>query len=466
MIPIQGANFKPKKGRSVPLAVQGLQIYHPGYKPPKLMLILAAFADQEGHCGVPFLVVLWACRILANNKNGHLQFLNTNVNLTPPADDADDKILLPPGKYTYSVPGERLYPVCTVFRAWHPPTVLPERWSLGTLGDEAPPASTESTCSQVVKGEDRYCVVTGDRSRRETCHLVPKDETPWWMYHNMSGLTNNKRGINSTPNCLAMRVDLNAEGMDRGYFVFAPYGSKMVCICIDDEFADFATEYHLCVVDIPKRIHPLNLYVRFAWGLFKSSEATLSAFELDEDTKTVLQPSAKPVKPSKRKRDKDNDAGREDQEDDDEAREEQDDETGREEQDDDDAGREDRADDEAGREERAGREQQQHDAGGNTTQAMDGAGPLLSGDESSEAESEPSLDLCAWTNRDLAVAERMDAALAGRPLAPYEVEAGMYPGYSKALRLQQEYRKQHPEVSAVRSARVAYMGEDNHEQWL
>jgi hypothetical protein len=42
----------------------------------------------------------------------------------------------------------------------------------------------------------------------------------------------------------------------------------------------------------------------------------------------------------------------------------------------------------------------------------------------------------------------------------------MYPGYSKAMRLQHEYRMQHPEVSAVRSARVARMGEEDDEQQL
>jgi hypothetical protein len=40
----------------------------------------------------------------------------------------------------------------------------------------------------------------------------------------------------------------------------------------------------------------------------------------------------------------------------------------------------------------------------------------------------------------------------------------MYRGYSKPIRLKYEYRKQHPEVSAVRSARVARRGEYDDEQ--
>jgi hypothetical protein len=50
--------------------------------------------------------------------------------------------------------------------------------------------------------------------------------------------------------------------------------------------------------------------------------------------------------------------------------------------------------------------------------------------------------------------------------ARYEQAADMYSGYSKVIRLQHEYRKQHPEVSAVRSARVARVGEDDDEQQL
>ncbi|KAJ7221552.1 hypothetical protein GGX14DRAFT_559039 [Mycena pura] len=423
---LDGGDPKPKKGGSIPLAVQAVQVYHPGCNPPKLVMILAAFAAPSGQCGVPFFVVLWACRILANNKDGTLCLLSTDAELTAPADD--DKKLLPPGKYAYRVTGEGRYAICTTFRAWSPPEEPPPRWCLGEMGAGVePPASTESIYSEVVKAADRQCVVTGVRSRRKTCRLVPEGEKPWWLYHNMNGKTNNQNGINSTSNGLSMRADLNGEGMDKGYFIFAPYGGKAACVCIDAKVADFAAEYHL----------PLG--------------STLREFETDDSAVTVPEPNFSRYKSAKRKRAKDDDAGREDQ--------------------DGDAGREGQEDDDAG----GGRDKEQH-----KTQVMDDAGPLLSSNDesSSEAASEPSLDLCEWTERALAVAERMDAALAGRPLgafwpahsaplaAPYEVEAGMYHGYSKALRLQLEYRKQHPEVSAVRRARVAHVGEDDDEQSL
>jgi hypothetical protein len=48
--------------------------------------------------------------------------------------------------------------------------------------------------------------------------------------------------------------------------------------------------------------------------------------------------------------------------------------------------------------------------------------------------------------------------------AAYEEPAGMCRGYSTVIRLKHEYRKHHPEVSAVRRAWVARQGEDDDEQ--
>ncbi|KAF8988230.1 hypothetical protein BDZ89DRAFT_1173894 [Hymenopellis radicata] len=130
-----------------------------------------------------------------------------------------------------------------------------------------------------------------------------------------------------------MRADLNAQGMDLGHFVFAPYAGMAVCVCITDDLADFAAEHHLRAVNIPARIHPVNV----------SDDAALES-------------------------------------------------------------------------------------------------PLIT---------------AVWTDRDIQVAEQIDAGLDGRPLAPYEQAMGLYPGFSKVMHLVNKYWREHPEVSAVRSARVA-----------
>ncbi|KAJ7819952.1 hypothetical protein B0H14DRAFT_2835121 [Mycena olivaceomarginata] len=381
---LAGGDCKPVKDTSDGLdATETVNIYHPGYSSLKLMLILVAFEAPSGQRGIPFSVVLDACRILANNQDGTLRVVDAYVDLTAPDDDSS---LLPPGHYTYRVTGgEACYPVCTSFRAWTPPRVLPPHWDLAAMGARAaPPWSTASTYSTVVKAADGQCALTGDVSRLENSHLVPEGEAAW------------VRGINSPPNCLALRADLNAAGMDKGHFVFAPYKGAPVCVCLTSGMADFAVEYHLRAIKMPRRIHPMNVYVRFAWGLFQAFQTLLRDLSLDQSVVTVKEPNFPDVPPAPKRRLTE----------------------------------------------------------GNDTRR----------DEQDANAGEPPLDVETWTERDVEIAEGLDAGLDGRPLAPYEEAAGMYRGYSKAIRLKRKYREQHPEVSAVRRARVARMGEDDDEQ--
>ncbi|KAJ6521514.1 hypothetical protein B0H10DRAFT_2250044 [Mycena sp. CBHHK59/15] len=70
-------------------ANQSVAVYHPGYNPHKLLMLLVAFRAPSGHCGVPFSVVLDACRILANNKDGTLRVRGADADLTAPDDEKD-----------------------------------------------------------------------------------------------------------------------------------------------------------------------------------------------------------------------------------------------------------------------------------------------------------------------------------------------------------------------------------------
>ncbi|KAJ7068889.1 hypothetical protein B0H15DRAFT_141365 [Mycena belliarum] len=400
---LAGGDSKPVKHKSHKLdATKTVDIYHPGYSSPKLLLILVAFEAPSGQRGVPVSVVLDSCRILANNRDGTLHtMMDADVELTAPANDSS---LLPPGRYVYRVTGgdacvvrvvefgcscvRRCYAVCTSFRAWTPPSVLPPHWNSAAMGTREPsPASTASDCSTVVKMVDGRCAVTGDVSRLENSHLVPKEDELWWILKGMSGITSNRHGINSPPNCLALRADLNRAAME-GHLVFAPYAGTAVCVCLAEELADFAVEYHLRGIEMPSRIHPMNVYVRFAWGLFKRLHPLLRDLARDPSVVTIAEPHF----PDELEGDDDDD------------------------------------------------------------------------DSYQESVLEPPLDVDTWTERDVEIAEGLDAGLDGRPLAPYEQHAGMYPGYSKPIRLMYEYRRNHPEVSAVRHARVARRGEDDDEQ--
>ncbi|KAJ7825361.1 hypothetical protein B0H14DRAFT_2368949 [Mycena olivaceomarginata] len=288
---------KPEKPASDVLDTrQDVSVYHPGYNSRPLLLFLVAFLAPSGSCGVPFSVVLDACRILANNKDGTLRVMDDDIDLTTPD---DEKTLLSPGSYTYHVTGgENVSPlcVCTSFRAWTPPKVVHSHWDLDVMGATAAyQASSASTYSTAVKWDDGRCAVTGDCSRLQSSHLVPETEEAWWTLRGMSGLTRNPKGINSPPNCLATRADLNGPGMDQGHFVFAPYAGKAVCVCLTDEMPDFAADYHLRAVNIPARIHPMNVYVRFAWGLFRASLHVLGEFAKLPDVVIVAEPTFLPA---------------------------------------------------------------------------------------------------------------------------------------------------------------------------
>ncbi|KAJ7095720.1 hypothetical protein B0H15DRAFT_946296 [Mycena belliarum] len=447
---LAGVSPKPEKPASDVLdSRQHISVYHPGYNPHPLLLYLVAFLASPGSCGVPFSVVLDACRILANNRDGTLRVMDDATDLTPP----DDESLLSPGSYTYHVTeGETAYAVCTSFRAWTPPKVLPPHWDLDVMGTTAVfLASSASSYSTAVKMVDGCCAVTGDCSRLQSSHLVPEVEEAWWILRGMSGLTGNPEGINSLPNCLATRADLNGQGMDQGHFVFAPYAGKAVCVCLTHGMPDFAADYHLRAVKIPTRINPMNVYVRFAWGLFRALPNVLRELTRRPNVVIVAEPTFLPASDrppaTKRSRTEDKSVPR-------------------------------------------GTQERNAD-GGNEKQEQDDEAPMLTDDDGSHQEAsgdaplEHPLDLYTLTERDLEAAEGLDADLDSRPLgepydtsfadfgqlaagssARYEEAAGIYRGFSKIMRLQHEYRQLHPEVSAVGSARVASVWEEDDEQRL
>ncbi|KAJ7149351.1 hypothetical protein C8R46DRAFT_1198741 [Mycena filopes] len=415
----EGAFCKPQKVPPQPLAFQTVIVFHPGYSPPIPMFTIPAYADGSGGYGVPYVAVLEACRILAQNLDGTLRQLNTSVDIQPVSPTS--RLQLKPGGYTYNVAkehGER-YPICTTFRAWAPPATLPAAWTglaMGAARKVVPPSTTSSAFSEVITTFDRRCAVTGNTSRLACCRLVPPSEAPWWRHHAMGPKINDISGLLTSPaNCLALRADLTTAGLDEGHFGFAPYGAAVVCLCLTRWVADFALDYHLRAVTLPERIHPWTTFVRFAWGVFRASEDILSEFRRHHDEPAVVevprglveQPTSSKRKPGEEDEDDDNDEGER-------------------------------------RESKIRRVVEDED------------------EDSAEEQEDVPFDLCHPTARDLAAAERIDAALHARPLAPYEEASGMYPGYSRFLRLADEYKRSHPAVSALGEAtsRVARVGEE------
>jgi hypothetical protein len=104
-----GGSRKPAKNTSDVLnSTETVNLYHPGYSSLKLMLILVAYAAPSGD---PFSVVLDACCILTNNRNGTLRVVGAKDDLIAPDDET---CLLPPGYYTYRVTGGEVYAVHVV----------------------------------------------------------------------------------------------------------------------------------------------------------------------------------------------------------------------------------------------------------------------------------------------------------------------------------------------------------------
>ncbi|KAJ7094031.1 hypothetical protein B0H15DRAFT_831646 [Mycena belliarum] len=371
-------------------------VVHSGYTPPIPMLHFVAYDSGSGAHGVPYSVVFDACRILANNKDGTLRKLGSDTVLIA----SSPLSLLSPGTYTYIVSGDPVYPICTTFRSWDPPNSLPASWAGSAMGAAEPVLQRASQCSETVKWIDGRCALTGDTSRLECCYLVPPAERPWWLHHRMATRTNDYCGINGLSNCITLRADLTGAGIDQGAFVFAPYDNTAVCVCLTDALADFASHFHLRAVNLPPRTHPLNTYARFAWGIFKAFQRQLLDFKECSDSPAVV-PEPHCLQSSKRKRAQDDD------------------------------------------------EREQGDA--------DASEPRVPDDDSQA----PSDDLDLWhvTERTLQGIESMDATLHTRPLTSYEINAGMYPGYSRPMRMAYEYRQTHPEVSAVRTARIGRLGE-------
>ncbi|KAF7322375.1 hypothetical protein HMN09_00015400 [Mycena chlorophos] len=387
---------KPVKDTSkTPSRSEFVWIGHPGYDPPALLLQLVAYEGPSGQRGVPLSLALDACRILADNKDGSLRVEGTKVDLAGVSEDEEEFLFLSPGLYTYhAAGGEERYAICASFRAWSPPARLPARWDV--MGAKAHNvSSTISDLSTFVKTSDGRCAVTGEVSRLENCHLVPRAEAKWWNLRDMALITNSS-SVDSASNCLALRADLNGAGMDQGSFVFAPHQGVPACVCLTPDICDFAAEYHLRAITMPARIHPMNVYARFAWGIFRVAGPILRPLAKSSEFVMVAVP------PSLRTTTSDDD----DDDDDDD------------------------------------------------------------GTSASEPEYVRPLDLEVWTDREMQLIEEMDARLHSRPLEPYEAVSGMYPGYSKALHLKREYKRQHPEVSAVRHAKIARMGEYEDEQML
>ncbi|KAJ6620059.1 hypothetical protein B0H10DRAFT_1946356 [Mycena sp. CBHHK59/15] len=390
-----------------------VEIYHPAHRKTPMLVFQAFPILPDGVVfGVPLGVVLDGCFVVARNEKGRLLLLDSpNESITD--DESDPDALLPPGEYLFVVgPKEgqwnETYCLCTSFATWTPPGAIPARWKESQPTPAAAPpapsgASTASNVSMAVKTEDGVCIMTGAATGLQASLIVPRAEENWFDEHHRVVKTYGGRGsldLNTTRNQVSLRVDLNSQGLDQGHFLLAPYAHCIVAVFVRPTGRDLAYMYHLKVVNMPTRILVGYLFIRFAWNIFKFSAPGLvkvaAAIAPRGVKRKTLHDTVEKVK--KITKDADGSSG----------------------------------------------------GGGGETRGnvgRDSEDSLPTEDKESGPKTEDKIELSAY--------EAQDAALQACPHLTFDdVQAGRYPGFSKFKRLQYEYRLAHPEVSAVRSARV------------
>ncbi|KAF8213705.1 hypothetical protein K438DRAFT_1957061 [Mycena galopus ATCC 62051] len=289
-----------------------------------------------------------------------------------------------------------------------------------------------SNLSRDVKKTDGRCAVTGDRSRLNASHLIPQAESAWFEHHRLAAdELDGGISVNNAHNVITLRADLDKPTFDEGHFVLFPYQGNVVVIFMTQGTRDLAQDFHFSAAEIPFRIFADYLYVRFAWNIFKIARRWLRAYENDAEVAKVAVPAALQPKPTQSPQDKKR-----------------------------------RCEGPGGLEDAADGQNSHVAEGGSGERSDDAAEDSASGadeDASSlQTDGGHGLDVYRLTDADVARAEAKDAELQRRSRVILEDDP-CYPGYSKALRLAHEYRRQHPEVSAVRTARIARVGDEPDE---
>nr|GAT52953.1 37S ribosomal protein [Mycena chlorophos] len=227
-----------------------------------------------------------ACYVLANNQPGHLVHSTTGTIVRDPGQRL--RAMLAPGNYLLILEnGDEFFSVLTTFHDFVSPQLLPPRWQ--AVCGRVPRmriVNNRSTVSMEVRQQDGVCLVTGAEGPLQSAYLVPRSQgsarlppngSGWWDDSN-HGVLVNCDSVDNISNCIALTADLNGPGLEQGHFVFAPYEGQLVVVFLTGELSEYVREHHLRAVQMPDRIHPHNIYARFAWTLFHLFKETLSKF--------------------------------------------------------------------------------------------------------------------------------------------------------------------------------------------
>ncbi|KAF7319025.1 37S ribosomal protein [Mycena chlorophos] len=253
----------------LPSSPEHVVILHGGYHKPLCRFNAFAVAEGSDHYGVPLVLVMEACYVLANNRPGHLVHSTTGTIVRDPGQRL--RAMLAPGNYLLILEnGDEFFSVLTTFDDFVSPQLLPPRW--------------QAVCGRVPRMRIVNNRSTARKAPLQSAYLVPRSQgsarlppngSGWWDDSN-HGVLVNCDIVDNISNCIALTADLNGPGLEQGHFVFAPYDGQLVLVFLTGELSEYAREHHLRAVQMPDRIHPHNIYARFAWTLFHLFEEALA----------------------------------------------------------------------------------------------------------------------------------------------------------------------------------------------
>ncbi|KAJ7220815.1 hypothetical protein GGX14DRAFT_695050, partial [Mycena pura] len=422
-----------------------VMIYHPMLpnRPPFLRFSAFACKPSGGALGgVPLGFVLDICYVVAGNREGELH-LKTQTQERVAGKESDLDGLVTPGKYVFVVVQDEgrfdyEYDLCPCFAAWTPPVIIPERWRGGNTTYKAQLVTGTTEVSYQVKFEDKACIVTGAVSGRQSSHVIPKSEVDWVDSHfdilQMYGGEAPDRELNSALNEVSLRADLSGQGLEQALFFFVPYAKSIITLFVEEKAPDLASQYHWRQAHFPTRIRRGYLFARFAWNAFKLWGSDLEkAMQSIEDVKSRrgLKRKHFDTEGGPKKGEKD-DGGSGSGGD----------------------GRPGGSGSGGGNRGDGGRGSGGGSRGGGGPGSSGRGGRMRGIGKEEKVQGADDTEAAGGLNTDdealLALYELVDAAVSKRAcLTVDDVQAGRYAGFSKIKRLALQYRRAHPQISAV-----------------
>ncbi|KAH6975855.1 hypothetical protein EDB80DRAFT_757639 [Ilyonectria destructans] len=222
--------------RSRTLRSDNILFYHPGYPTPVNILFslikrIGYHPSQPDLFGVDAQIALLACQIVASNAfaTGYLASDDKGIRR---ADTGPDSVLTR-SEYWFFVEGDDEYPVVPSFRDWQfPHDRLPSFWPLRA-------AESLSTWNR--------CPVTNTSYALTEAHIIPKEESEWFLINGMHRYGKGRYDIDDPSNIVTLRSDVHIC-LDRRVFAFVPKPDEhqvqeFVLHALDPRYADFAASY-------------------------------------------------------------------------------------------------------------------------------------------------------------------------------------------------------------------------------